>query len=270
MCWLPRWPNFSRWCTIRQRGCQTLWVPDVELATSGYLQRLRDAGPNNPPPKSATRVLIVLVGVSLALAWAGDLLLAGIIEDSPIWLIALNPRTRNLILASPNVAMVPFFVVGFLRLTASDPLYFLLGHWHGDKAIAWTERRSRTYGPLVRDMEKWFAKLAYVFIFFMPNNIISALSGAAGIKARTFLALNFTGTIFRLVLIWKLGERFESPIQRVVDAISEYKIPILIVSALMVAWTIFGEFKGDSGEISSLKDLTDIEGSGTPEGTRDN
>ncbi len=237
---------------------------DADLVPASYLQRLREAGPNKPPPRSATRILIVLVGLSLALAWAGDLLLAGIVEDSPIWLIALNPRTRNLILASPNVALIPFFVVGFLRLTASDPLYFLLGHWHGDKAIAWTERRSRTYGPLVRDMEQWFARLAYFFIFFMPNNIISALSGAAGIKVRTFLGLNFAGTLFRLVLIWKLGERFESPIKRVVGGISEYKIPILILSAVMVGWTIFGEFRGDNGEISSLKDLTETDSKGDP------
>lgn len=183
--------------------------------------------------------------------------MAGIVEDRPAWLIALNPRTRNLVLASPNIAMLPFFVIAFLRLTASDPLYFLLGYWHGDKAIAWTERRSKTYGPIVRDIEKWFGTYAYFFIFAMPNNIISALSGAAGIKARTFMALNFSGTIVRLIAVWKVGERFQSPIQDLVGGISKYKIPILILSGISVAWMVFGEFRGDNGEIASLKDMTE-------------
>lgn len=200
--------------------------------------------------------------MSIALAYIGDFLVAGIVEDRPVWLVALNPRSRNLILAAPNMAIVPFFVVAFLRLTASDPIYFLLGHWHGDKALAWTERRSKTYGPIVRDMEKWFGTYAYFFIFAMPNNIISALSGAAGIKLRTFMALNFSGTIVRLIIIWKVGERFSSPIKGFVELISEYKIPLMILSGVMVLWMIFGEFKGDNGEISGLKDLADGEPSG--------
>lgn len=232
-------------------------TPGQRAADLPAFASIRAAGPGNPPKKIVSRVLVVLAAISLGLAWAGDFLLAAVVEDNPIWLIAMNPRSRNLILAVPNIAIVPFFVVAFLRLTASDPLYFLLGYWHGDKAIAWTERRSKTYGPIVRDIEKWFGTYAYFFIFAMPNNIISALSGAAGIKIRTFMALNFSGTLIRLVIVWKLGERFSSPLSGVVDFISEYKVPVMIVSGLLVAWTIFGEFRGDNGEISSLKDLTE-------------
>lgn len=191
------------------------------------------------------------------MAWAGDIFWSGIAEDKPTLLIILSARSRNLVLAVPNMAFAAFFLIAFVRLLATDPIYFLLGYWYGDRAIAWTERRSRTYGPIVRDIEKWFGTWAYAFIVFMPNNIISALSGAAGIRVRTFFALNMTGTAIRLVLVWKLGEAFESPINKVLGGVSSYQKPIMIVSALLVAWTIFGEFRGNNGELSSLRDLTE-------------
>lgn len=195
----------------------------------------------------------------MAMAYAGDIFWSGIAEDKPTLLIILSARSRNLLLAVPNMAFATFFVIAFLRLLATDPIYFLLGYWYGDRAIAWTERRSRTYGPIVRDIEKWFGAWAYAFIIFMPNNIISALSGAAGIRVRTFFALNMTGTAIRLVLVWKLGETLQLPISKLLDWISTYQKPIMIVSAILVAWTIFGEFRGNNGELASLKDLTEGE-----------
>ncbi len=187
--------------------------------------------------------------------WLGDLLLAQIVDHNPLLLIALNPRNRNLILATNELGAVPYYTVGFVRLIASDPVNYLLGFWFGDRAIAWTERRSRTYGPLVRDGEHWFRRLSLPLIFAAPNNIICALAGATGVSVRVFAILNITGTIARLIVIRQLGATLESPISSVVDFIGDYRTPILIISAIGVAWTIFGEFRGDKGELAVLREL---------------
>ncbi len=209
----------------------------------------------NPPPKWIARLLIALVMLSLGAAWAGDLLLAAVVKDNPLVLIALNPRNRNLAFASPDLAALPYYTVGFLRLVASDPLYFLLGFWWGDRALAWVERRSRSYGPFVRDAEGWFKRFAYPLIFAFPNNIICLLSGAANIKVRTFMILNISGTIVRLIVVRQFAELFDSEITSIVDWISRYRTPILILSAVLVAWTIFGEFRGDNSQLKTLIDL---------------
>ncbi len=248
----PIWGKSAEGRQFGLSGCKTLSVPIADA-----LRSIRTAGPGRPPAKSVTRVFIALAAVSMGTAWAGDLFLATIVENRPLALIALNARTRNLVLAIPNTTVVPFFTIAFLRLLATDPLYFLLGYWHGDKAIAWTERRSRTYGPMVRDMENWFGKYAYFFIFAMPNNIISALSGAAGIKARTFIALNISGTLIRLTLVWKFGDFFSPQVNGLVEWISAHKLLVFGLSAAGVAWTVFGEFRGDNGEVSTLKEMID-------------
>lgn len=210
-----------------------------------------------PPARPVVWLCIAISVVSMVAGWLGDLLLAGIVDRNPLLLIALNPRNRNLILATNELDAVSYYVVGFLRLVFSDPVNFLLGFWFGDRAIAWTERRSRTYGPLVRDGEAWFRKLSYPLIFAAPNNIVCALAGATGVSAGAFAVLNISGTLARLVAIRLVGESLESPISWVVDFITQYRIPILIISALGVAWTVFGEFRSDDTELGALRDLAE-------------
>lgn len=202
-----------------------------------------------------SRLVIGLALLSLAAGWLGDLLLAAVIDKYPLALIALNPRNRNLALASPELAPIPYFTVGFFRLVASDPLNYLIGFWYGERALAWVRRRSRTYGPMVDDASGFFRQFAYPIIFAAPNNIVCILSGAFGIKPRTFILLNVSGTIARLVVVRQFASYFESEVNSVTDWITDYRIPILIVSAIAVAWTVFSEFRGDNSEVKALIEL---------------
>ena len=208
-----------------------------------------------PPRKAIVRLAVGLVIISQVSALLGDLALAEFVDKHPAWLIALNPRNRNLVLATNQLDAVSYYLIGFGRLVASDPVYYLLGFWYGDRALSWVERRSRTYGPFVREGETFFRKASYPLIFAALNNIVCALSAATGVKLRTFIFLNLTGTVTRLVIIRRVGGVFESPLQSIVDFIAQYRVPVLIVSALAVAWTVFGEFRGDNSEFKTLTGL---------------
>jgi membrane protein DedA with SNARE-associated domain len=208
-----------------------------------------------PPGRLVVSIVIGVVVLSLVAGWAGDLLFAQLVDNHPLLLILLTPRNRNLALTTNELDALSFYLGGGLRLLFSDPFYFLLGLWYGERAIRWTERRSRSYGPFVRDGERWFRKLAYPLVFLAPNNIICLLAGATGMAPLTFLALNVSGTAARLVAIRALGATFESPLSRIVDFIAEYRTPILILSAVLVAWTVFGEFRGDNSELKTLAEL---------------
>ena len=83
----------------------------------------------------------------------------------------------------------------------SDPLFFLLGYWYGDAAVEWMERRTRTWGQMLRQVERWFSKAAYPIVFIAPNNYICLFAGASGMSLRAFFILNVTGTMFRLWLV---------------------------------------------------------------------
>ena len=90
--------------------------------------------------------------------YAGGAFFPTLVNDHPLLLIILSPSNRNFVFVADQIDPVSYFVVGTLRLLAPDPLFFLLGRWYGDAAITWMERRTPTYGQLMRTLERWFAK----------------------------------------------------------------------------------------------------------------
>lgn len=172
-------------------------------------------------------------------------------DEHPLLLIALSSINRYLLLVSDQLDPVSYYVVGTARLLVSDPLFFLLGYWYGDRALEWVERRSSTYGPMLRRFQDVFGKAAWPLVVIAPNNYICLFAGAAGMHIGLFFALNLAGTVGRLYLIRVTGDVLSSPIDGVQDFISEYQWQLIAVSAVLVAWSLRNEFRG-KGEIDDL------------------
>ena len=178
-------------------------------------------------------------------------------DTHPVLLMALNARTRNLVLVTNEVDPVTFYTVGLVRLLVSDPLFFLLGMWYGDAAVEWMERRTRTWGQFLRQIEQWFGKAAYPIIFIAPNNYVCLFAGAAGMPLKAFFAVNIAGTIFRLWLVRTFGNVFEAPIDDLVGWIGDHRIPLLALSIALVLVSIALEARKGETEVSSLAHLDD-------------
>lgn len=208
-----------------------------------------------PPNKWIARIVIGLALINVAAGWIGDLFLSFLVNENDLALIALSPRDRNLALASISLDFVPFFVVGFVRLVFFDPWSYLLGFWYGDRALAWIARRSKTYGPLMDDATGGFRRWAAPLIILFPNNVVCMMAGASGIGVGMFIALNAFGTTMRLILIRQFGNIFSGQLSTATGWITEYRIPIFIVSAILIGWTIKKEFSGEDSEVKGLIDL---------------
>ncbi len=215
-----------------------------------------DVAARTGPPNRLARNVVVGILICLVIAgWVGDALLPRLVNEHPLLFMVLNSRNRNLVLVVNEVDAWAYYLYGTLRLLLSDPLFYLLGIWYGDAAIRWMERKSPSYGELMRTAEGWFAKAAYPLIFIAPNNFICLFAGAARMRPAVFLVLNVTGTIARLVLIAQVGELFSSPIDGLLDFIGEYRNPLLVVSVGLVAFTIWNERRHGKGELESLTHL---------------
>lgn len=212
-------------------------------------------------PAPSRRTLAFIVGPLICLVIAanvGDALVARLIPEHPLVLIALNARNRNLALATNYLDPLSYYVVGALRLLVSDPLFFLLGYLYGDAAVRWMERRSPTYGGMMRSAERFFGKAAYPLVFLAPNNFICLFAGAAGMRLGVFAALNVSGTLARLYVIRWLGDVFSEPIEDVIHFIQRYRTPLLIASVTLVVFTIWREGRRTGKtEISALAHLDD-------------
>lgn len=210
-----------------------------------------------PPSRRAVTLVSIPLIVFVIIGYVGDALAPSLVDRHPLLLIVLNARVRNLALVTNELDPWSYYGVGFVRLVASDPLFFLLGYWYGDAAVHWMERRTRTWGQLLRQIERWFGKAAYPIVFLAPNNFICLFAGASGMSLRAFVLLNTTGTLFRLWLVRVFGRAFESPLDDVVDWIADNRAVLLVVTVGLVLVSIVLEARTGETELSALAHLDD-------------
>lgn len=215
------------------------------------------AGPTirTPPSPHTLKLLIAPVIFLVICSNIANVMWPTLQEDHPLLLIALSSINRYLILVSDQLGAVEYYAVGTMRLLVSDPLFFLIGYWYGDRALEWMDRKAPTYGPMLRKFQGAFGKAAWPLVVIAPNNFICLFAGAAGMRIAWFFALNLTGTIGRLYLIRVLGEAFSSPIDSFQGFVGEYRWWFIAVSAVVVAFSLRNEFGGRGGEIDQLVHL---------------
>ena len=217
-----------------------------------------EADPPRPPLSRRTLTLIVVPLVAMVIAAnIGDALAPQWVDRHPLWLIALNARNRNLVLVTNNLDAWSYYLVGGVRLLLSDPLFYLLGFFYGDRAVVWLERRSTTFGEIIRSWEKLFRRASYPLVFIAPNNFICLFAGSAGMRPAAFATLNISGTAVRLYLIRKLGEAFSSPIDSLLSFIQDYRLPLTAVTVGLVALTLLNDRRSGKGDLEALAHIED-------------
>lgn len=211
-----------------------------------------------PPGPNTLKWLLAPIVVLMVMSNVAGWFFADLQARNPVLLISLSSINRHLIVVANRLDAVTYYGVGTIRLLVSDPLFFLIGYWYGDRALTWLDRRSPTYGPMIRKFEQVFGKAAWLLVLVMPNNWVCLLAGAAGMRLGTFFLVNFVGTIGRLYLIRVLGATFEAPIDNVTDFLSTYRWWIIGLSTPLFVWSMWNEFRG-GGEVETLLHLDEIE-----------
>lgn len=208
------------------------------------------------PKRPSRRKLQLLVGAIIVLAIAGTTATAfttWLATRHPLLLIILEARNRNLVLAR-EVDVVPFFVVGTLRRLISDPLWWLLGAWYGDRAIRWIEAKGGG-GALVTFTEKVFAKAAYPVVFLFPGALVCALAGATRMPFPAFLAVNMAGTVTMVLALRLTGDVFSGPVDALLGFFERNMVTTTAVTiSLVVLSLVLNRVQGRM-EVPSVEDL---------------
>jgi membrane protein DedA with SNARE-associated domain len=212
--------------------------------------------PHPPGRRTLTLLTVPIVGLVI-LNNVGDALAPTLVDHHPLLLIAMNSRNRNLLLVTNHLDAWSYYLVATLRLGISDPLFFLIGYWYGDRAMDWMEQRTRTVGRTLRQWEGWFAKAAYPLVFLAPNNPICLFAGAAGMSVPGFFVANLTGTLARLYAIRWLGKAFTAPIDHVLKFIADYRTPLLVGTIALAVVFVLAELRGGGPALEALEEAAD-------------
>ena len=228
-------------------------MPDSAAVATRKLDR------TPPGPHTLKLLAIPIVGL-IILSNVGDALAPDLVNSHPLRLIAMNARNRNLILVTNQLDAASYYLVGSLRLLIGDPIFFLVGYWYGDTALQWMEQRTKSFGGMLRQWERWFGKAAYPLVVIAPNQYICLFAGAAGMSVAGFAIANVVGTFGRLYLIRRLGEAFERPIDDVLDFIARYRGPLLVVSISLFTIVLLRELRQGREELETLEEAIEDRG----------
>jgi membrane protein DedA with SNARE-associated domain len=211
--------------------------------------------PDRRPPRPRLAFVVVPIAALVVAGYVGDALTTTWADRHPLLLTLLNARNRVLLLTTNQLDPWSYYLAAGFRLIAADPLFYLLGRWYGDAMVAWVERRSATFGEQVRLFERAFAKAAYPLVMLAPNAYVCVFAGASGMPLGVFFALNIAGTMLRLYLIRRLGEAFESPIDSILDFFGRYRLPLFVLSVVLVVFIVWNDRRQGKDEVGSILEL---------------
>lgn len=206
-------------------------------------------------PRPSRRTLAFILGPIVAVVIVGTLgnmFHPRLLRDHPLWLVAMEPRNRYLLLVAEKVDFVPFLLVATVRRLISDPLFYLIGHLYGDAGVRWIERRLGDDVGLVRAMERGFRKAAPVMVFLFPGAIVCVLAGATGMSPVVFLASNLVGTVTVVSLLYRFAEFFEGPLGAVNRFYSNNNTTLTVISILAVGFWIWDQRRRGKSELRSI------------------
>lgn len=179
-------------------------------------------------------LLIIPLVVIFATAALGNALFPLLVNDHPLWLLALNSTTRHLVATSTSVDVVPYVAVALARRLIEDPLLYLLGRRYGDGAVEWMGRKLGA-GRLLRAGRRNFRVWGIPLVFFFPGGVVCVLAGASGMSLWLFLTLNILGTLATIALLRAAGEEVSGPLTYVLDFVGDNVVSLTLLSVLITA-----------------------------------
>ena len=209
-------------------------------------------------PQPSRRTLVLLVTPIVVLITVGTIANASmfyLIEHHPLVLISLEARNRNLLLVADKVSLLPFLTVGVVRRMLSDPLFFLLGHFYGDNALRWAEKRLGGGDVLVKLTEDWFRRASGVMVFVFPGALVCVLAGVSRMRIRTFVVLNFLGTVTMVVVLRLFAHALKGPINAFQDFNSRNFKWLTAISVVAVLAYVLVQRKNGTGELESFRGI---------------
>lgn len=222
-------------------------------AGGGSVAALDATSSDRPGP--SRRKLVLIVGPILAVVVVGTLgnmFHPQLLKNHPLWLVAMEPRNRFLLLVANRVDFVPFLIVATLRRLISDPLFFLLGALYGETGVRWVERRMGDEVGIVRAMERGFNKAAPIMVFLFPGAIVCVLAGATGMRLVTFLILNVVGTATVVTLLYRFAEFFDGPLGAVNRFYGNNSTLLTVLSIVVTLGWLWGQRRKGKSDLRSI------------------
>ena len=194
------------------------------------------------PSSLARRSVLAVTSGLFVLGTIGSNIGPALVDERPELVLLLSSRNRNLFGSVPYIDLLPYVLIGFLRVLAAAVALYFCGRYFGEKAVRWLEGQAgeppRIYVWLEHAVDKMGV---WAVIIFPGSNVVCLLVGHRGMKPRTFLIFVSIGIAIKLWVLRVLGRVFESEIRSFLDFIDEYQWWLVI--GLFTLSLLQGQFR---------------------------
>ena len=211
--------------------------------------------PHREPRRRHLVWLVAPIAVMIAAGYVAGALWPTLSIEHPLWLLGLSAANRYCVMVVNQVDLWAYYLIGTLRLLAPDPFFFAIGWLYGPAALRWMEQRSPTVRSIMGRIEGWFDRWGDVLVFCFPNNYVCLVAGVARMSIVRFAVLNVAGTLARLLLLQIVGDIFSGPIDWFLGFVADYRIPLLVISVVAVAFTAGGELRRGRRDLEGIQEL---------------
>ena len=217
-------------------------------------------GPSHDEQRRSLRLLLIPIVVLVAAGMIGGAFTPTLLKNHPLGLIALDARSRNLVLVAGRLALWSYLAVGIGRRLIGDPWFYVLGRWHGDRAVKWVEKNSLDDGTLVRWIDKYYRRAAPLFVFFMPGALVCVLAGASGMPPATFAAINVAGTVTMVVVLREFSRYLDGPIEAITNFNNQWSKWLTLATIAIVALMVLRRSREEEGLGLDIEEILDDDG----------
>ena len=206
----------------------------------------------------ADRRLIILSAIIAALYGMGmfGLALTPILtREQPVILLILNPTTTILLLVGAQLPLIPLIILVAARRFIVHIVFYLLGLWYGDAALAWMTRRNEDAEAMVGTAERIFRRIGWLAILIWPGPFPSVLAGASRMRWPIFVAIDLIGTVVSILLTRYAASLAANPLDIARAFITDNAEVLTIVCIVaVVLWLGARWLQGRSKREQALRD----------------
>ena len=208
-------------------------------------------------------MIVVPIITLIVIGTIGNAIHPTLIKEHPLWLVAMEPRNRWVILVADKVDFFPLLIVSTIRKLLGDPLFYLLGYLYKDNAVRWAERQFEELAPVVRGIERAFHKAGWLLVFLFPGIPVCVLAGATGMNPVLFAVLNVAGTIAMVTALYYFASVVEGPVDAINGFYGDNFKWLTVVSIVLTVLWVANQWRRGKSDIQSITRLErELEGEG--------
>lgn len=195
--------------------------------------------PRERPAKWKVTLVVTGIVVIQIANYIASASLAVLVNEHPLWLVLMQPTTKNLLLVTGKIWIVTFLVVAILRRQVPHILWFFIGRWYGQAGLDWVSKRFPDFGQLISQIEDAFPKWGPLICALYPHPVVCAMAGASKMRFVPFLIYTFAGIILFVSMARIFGDWLKPVTDPLLNFSQEYVVPLTILTVAITAYMVW-------------------------------